>query len=76
MEVSLSRLLALGIFSAYFLIIIGLFYRILANLLSQPKRNGPQIAVYTFAALALTSFAHTWYCELQINVYFAANFTT
>lgn len=60
-----SRLLALGIFTSYFFIIIFLFCLILANL-RNAKRNGSDIAVYTFTALALISFAHTWYCELQI----------
>jgi len=56
-----SRLLALGIFSSYFLIITGLFCLILATLPSSAKRNGSQIAVYTFGVLTLVSFAHTWY---------------
>ena len=63
-----SRLLALVIFSSYFLIIIILFCLILSSLPSPAKRNGTQIAVYTFGALALVSFVHTWYCELRRDV--------
>jgi hypothetical protein len=62
-----SRLLALGIFTSYFLIIIGLFCLILLTLPNSPNRNGTRIAVYTFGFLALISFAHTWYCELRID---------
>ena len=65
----MERLMALGIFSSYFLIIICLFCFLLANLPSSLKRNGSNFSVYIFGALALISFAHTWYCESQISAF-------
>ena len=59
-----SRLVALGIFSSYFLIVIGLFSLILFSLPLSRTRDGSKSKI--FGALAVISLAHTWYCELQL----------
>jgi len=55
------EMVALAIFSSYFLIILGLFTIILRSLRKNITRNvgNPQTLLY--AVLALFSFAHTWY---------------
>lgn len=65
--VELYRLLALGIFASYFILIITLFALILASLRPRSTtRNGTTAAVCVFGALSVTSFAHTWYCESYV----------
>lgn len=62
MVVTGPEVLALSIFSSYFLIILGVFTAILLSFpKGQRKSNGPKIIL--FGALAAMSFAHTWYCE-------------
>lgn len=63
----LSRLLALGIFVSYFLVIIGLFTLILTSWPRSTARNGTAAAVRIFCVLTAISFAHTWYCESHIQ---------
>jgi len=62
MRMDFSNLLALGIFSSYFVLIIGLFSTILKSL---PHRDlsafGTKRHVYAFRALAVFSFIHTWF---------------
>jgi hypothetical protein len=61
MQISGSELGALGVFCSYFSIIAGLFWVIWTSLSGSATNLGRR--AYVFIALALGSFAHTWFCE-------------
>lgn len=67
MQISRAELGALAVFASYFSIIGGLFLLILRNL---PPRSvaRPGRTAYVFIALALGSFAHTWFCECTSGI--------
>jgi len=70
----LSRLSAFAIFVSYFLLIIGLFCLIVANLPRSNRQNGIPVAVYIFGVLAVVSFVHTWYYMLGFMTWSFRNF--
>lgn len=59
-----AQLLALVVFAAYFLSIIGLFLLIMTSL--SWKARGWR--VYMFGALSAASYTHTWYCERCVTI--------
>lgn len=62
-HLTLPQLLGLGIFASYFGLILALLVVIFRSL---PPPHNPNVSkgrVYSFIALTLISFAHTWFCE-------------
>lgn len=61
-----DELLALSIFTSYFLLIAFLFTLIVRSLWRMSSLSGPGKLglARLFTALTAISFAHTWYCKL------------
>jgi hypothetical protein len=59
---NIPQYLALGVFSSYFLVILGLFWLIYQSL-PPPSPEQPKLRIAAFAALAIGSLVHTWFCE-------------
>ena len=62
------HVVALGIFSTYFIVILALFLLILKNLWSlrvplKPAKSWLILRVAVFIGLTIASFMHTWFCE-------------
>jgi hypothetical protein len=72
LDMDLSRVIALSIFIAYFLLILTFFAIIVTSIRSShgSKESKPlEITVYIFGLLAAVSFGHTWFCEYRIKLH-------
>lgn len=59
------HILALAIFTSYFLLIFVLTYTIVSSIRRHAKLPSKSKRALAFAGLTLASFVHTWYCEIS-----------
>lgn len=57
------QLVGLGVFTSYFGLVLALLVVILRSLPPLHNSNASKSRVYSFVALTLISFGHTWFCE-------------
>ncbi|KAF8525257.1 hypothetical protein BU17DRAFT_41834 [Hysterangium stoloniferum] len=74
MNLTIEHIVALSIFSSYFLLIFGLFYLIVSSIRKYSTSPAYPGRVWLFNALTVVSFGHTWFWMFKYMLWSFSNF--